>query len=335
MKVMRCHEYGAPDVLRYESVNDLEAGSGEILIKVESASVNYSDVMRRSGAVYPFPTPLPFIPGSEVAGVIEALGEGVNSPPIGTPVFAIVGSGSNGYAQYALAQASQTIPIPIGISLDHAAALPVAGTAALMIMRETARLQSGETVIIQGAAGGVGSFAIQIAKLLGASTIIGAVSSEAKKQKTLNLGADYAVDYSKPGWPDEVNRLTEGKGADVILEMGGGELFSQGLRCLAPFGRVVVYGMASGDPLKLDAESIIHFFYKPSLNQSIHVYNLGTWFGMKPDIAANAMKDLIGYVASGQVKVTVDHVLPLNKAVEAHEMLEQRETTGKIILKPW
>jgi NADPH:quinone reductase len=335
MKVVQSHEYGPPDVLKYESVDDIKPDPTEILIKVESASVNYSDVMRRSNIVYPFPTPLPFIPGSEVAGVIVELGEEVEGLHLGTPVFALVGSGSNGYAQYAVVPANQAIPIPPGIDVDQAAALPVAGTAALMILRETAKLQPGETVLIQGAAGGVGSFAIQIAKILGASTIIGAISSTSKKQKVLELGADYTVDYSQPDWPNEIHKLTEGKGVDVILEMSGGKLFSQGLRCLAPFGRIVVYGMASGEPLIFDNESILHFFYKPSLNQSIHVYNLGTWFGMQPEIAAKAMEDLIGYVASQQIKVTVDHVLPLAKASEAHRMLEQRETTGKIILKPW
>lgn len=334
MKAVQIHKYGSPDVLTYETVDNLKPETGEVLIKVESASVNYSDVARRSNATYPFPTPLPFIPGSEVAGIVEALGEGVEGPPVGTPVFALVGSGSNGYAEYALTPANRAIPIPPGVSLDQAAALPVAGTTALMVLRETAQLQRGETVFIQGAAGGVGSFAVQIAKVLGAGKIIGGVSSESKRQKVLELGADVCIDYTQAGWADQLKQVTNGKGVDVILEMSGNEVFAKGLTFLAPFGRCVVYGMASGKPLTFDEQSITNFFYDPSLNQSLHVFNFGLWFGMRTEAAAKAMGDLIGYVASGQVNVQIDHVLPLKEAAQAHKMLEQRLTTGKIILKP-
>lgn len=335
MKVMQAYEYGTPDVLKYETVDDLSPVAGEILIKVESASVNYSDIARRSNTLYPFPTPLPYVPGSEVAGVIEALGEGVEGPPVGTPVFALAGTGSNGYAQYVLTPSRQVVPIPKGVSSDEAAALPVAGTTALMVLRETANLQPGETVVIQGAAGGVGSYAVQLAKVLGAGKVIGLTSSAAKEQKVLELGADDAVDYTQSDWPERVRELTDGRGADVILEMSGGEMFRQGLRCLAPFGRCVVYGMASKRPLVFDEPSVESFFYNPSLNQSVHVFNFGLWFGMRTEQAAKAMGDLIGYVASKQIKVEIDQVLPLSQAAEAHRMIEQRKTIGKIILKPW
>ncbi|MDX2077707.1 MAG: NADPH:quinone oxidoreductase family protein [bacterium] len=335
MKAVQLHRYGTPDVLTYETVADLTPKAGEILIKVESASVNYSDVARRSNAIYPFPTMLPFIPGSEVAGVVEALGEGVTFPPIGTPVFALAGTGSNGYAEYVVTSAQQVIPIPQGVSFDQAATLPVAGTTAMMIIREVGQLKHGESILIQGASGGVGSYAIQIAKLLGAGTIIGATSSSEKMDNALKIGADYAIDYTQPNWADRVREITNGRGVDVILEMNGGNTFSQALACLAPFGRIVVYGISGGEPLVFDNASILHFFYNPSLNQSIHVFNLGIWFGMRPEIAAKAMGDLIGYVASGQIQVHVNHVLPLAQASEAHRMLEERRTTGKIVLKPW
>lgn len=335
MKVVQFHEYGTPEVLKYESAEKPEPAAGQILIKVEAASVNFSDVARRSNALYPFPTSLPFIPGNEVAGLVEGLGEGVEGPPIGTPVFALVGNGSNGYAQYAVTSAAQVIPIPPGVSVDQAAALPVAGTTAMMVLREIAHLQSGETVLVQGAAGGVGSYAVQIAKVLGAGMVIGATSSPAKSQTVLDLGADHVVDYTQPDWMNRVRDLTNGRGVDVLLEMSGGQIFAQGLGCLAPFGRCIVYGVASGEPLSFDEATILRFFYNPSLNQSIHVFNLGLWFGMRPQAAARAMGDLIGYVASGQVKVQVSHQLPLSQAAEAHRMIEQRKTTGKIVLKPW
>jgi NADPH:quinone reductase len=335
MKAVQMYRYGTPDVLVYENVADPKPAPGEILIKVEAASVNYSDIARRSNAPYPFPTPLPFIPGSEIAGVVEALGEGVDGPPVGTPVFALVGQGSNGYAQYVVTPAAQVIPIPPGVDVQQAAVLPVAGLTALMTMREIAGLQPGETILIQGAAGGVGSYAVQIARILGAGKIIGAVSSPSKFQAVLDLGADQVVDYSQPDWAAQVREITGGRGVDVLLEMNGGQVFAQGLSVLAPFGRTVVYGVASGEPLRFDQESILRFFYNPSLNQSIHVFNLGLWFGMNPQAAAKAMGDLIGYVASGQVKVNVTKALPLSKAAEAHRLIESRQTTGKIVLQPW
>ena len=335
MKAVQIKEFGSAEVLQYTTIEQPQPQAGEILIKVEAASVNYSDTSRRANASYPFPTPLPFIPGSEVAGTVAALGEGVIEPSIGTPVFALVGNGASGYAQYAVTPATQVIPMPPTVTSEQAAAIPVAGTSAVLIMREVAKLQQGETILIQGAAGGVGSYAVQIAKILGARQIIGATSSSAKFDSILANGADAVVDYSQPDWGQQVRKLTDGRGADVILEMRGGDGFIQNIQCLAPFGRIVVYGMASRQPLVFDEQSITQFFYDPSLNQSIHVFNLGLFFGMKPEVAGEAMGDLIGLVASGQINVQVDTVLPLSYAAEAHRMMEAGQTTGKIVLKPW
>ncbi|MBW4436606.1 MAG: NADPH:quinone oxidoreductase family protein [Pleurocapsa minor GSE-CHR-MK-17-07R] len=335
MKAVQFYEFGAPDVLRYEDAPVPAAGPGQVLIRVQSASVNYSDVARRGNLLYPFPTALPFRPGAEVAGTIEALGAGVEGLTVGMPVFALVGAGSEGYAQFAVTYAAQVIPLLPGVSMDQAAALPVAGTTAIMILKELARIQPGESVLIQGAAGGVGSYAVQLARIFGAGQIIGATSSPDKFQAIRDLGADAVVDYTQPGWADDVRALTGGKGVDIVLEMGGGDLFAQGLMLLAPFGRSIVYGVASGDALRMDEATVRHFFYNPSLNQSIHVFNLGIYFGLRPQAAGAALAELIGYVASGQVKVPVHHVLPLSQAAEAHRLMESRRTTGKIVLKPW
>ncbi len=336
MKAVQIRSYGSPDVLVYTSLPDPKPGPGQVLIKVESAAVNYSDIMRRGNIPYPFPTPLPFIPGGEVAGVVEALGEGVAEPPVGTPVFALAGDdGSTGYAQYTLANANQVIPIPPGLSMDEASVLVVAGTTAMLTLKESARLQAGESVLVQGAGGGVGSYAIQIAKILGAGMVIGAASSPHKREAALALGADSVVDYTQPDWPDRVRGLTGGRGVDIILEMSGGKVFMQGLDCLAPFGRSVVYGMASWEPLQLDQETILKFFYSPSFNQSLHSFNVGLWFGLQPEVAGSALQELIGLVASGRVKVSVNQTLPLSEAAEAHRLIESRRATGKIVLKPW
>lgn len=336
MKAIQMQNYGTADVLRYTDISEPTAGPGQVLIKVESAAVNYSDIMRRSNTPYPFPTPLPFIPGGEVAGVVEQLGEGVEQLTVGTRVFALAGNGGEtGYAQYALANAAQVIPIPFSLNADEASALIVAGVTGMLLVREVAHLQAGESILIPGAGGGVGSYATQIAKLLGAGTVIGAVSSSEKREAAFATGADSVVDYTKSNWSDSVRELTKNRGVDIALEMNGGSVFTQTLNTLAPFGCVVVYGMASLQPLQLDQETLIKFFYSPAYNQSIHVFNLGLWFGMRPKIAGKALQDLIGLVASGQIKVPVSQTLPLSKAAEAHKMIENRSVTGKIILKPW
>ena len=336
MKAIQMQSYGPADVLRYVDVSNPKPGPGQVLIKVESAAVNYSDIMRRSNTPYPFPTPLPFIPGGEIAGVVEQLGEGVEQPAVGTRVFALAGDGGEtGYAQYTLAHAAQVIPIPPTLSGDQASALIVAGVTAMLLVKEVARLQAGESILIPGAGGGVGSYATQIAKMLGAGTVIGAVSSHEKREAALAAGADSVVDYTQPNWPDYVRELTQSRGVDIALEMNGGPVFAQTLNTLAPFGRAVVYGMASLQPLQLDRETLIKFFYSPAYNQSIHVFNLGLWFGMRLEIAGKALQDLIGLAASGQIKVPAIQTLPLSRAADAHKMIENRQVTGKIILKPW
>ena len=336
MKAIRAHAPGPPDALLVEEVPIPEAGPGHVLLRVEAAAANFSDVMRRRGDVYPFPTSFPYTPGSEVAGRVEALGPDVSGFTVGDEVFAFVGSdGSTGYAQYAVAAAHSVIPVPPGLSAAEVCGLGVAGTTALLILTETARLQPGESVLVPAAAGGVGSYAVQLAKHLGAGTVIGTASTPAKRAAVLALGADHVVDSSAPGWAGQVRDLTGGRGADVVLEMTGGAAFAESLACLAPFGRLVVYGMASQHPLALGAEAVTSFFYRPSPNQSLHAFNLGLWFGMRPAAAGQALGRLASLVATGEIRPQVGEVLPLAHAVEAHRRLEARATTGKVVLDSW
>jgi NADPH:quinone reductase len=336
MKAVQVTEFGSPDVLIYQTLDTPTPAAGEVLVRVEAASVNFADLMRRANAAYPFPTRLPYIPGSEVAGTIEALGEGVSGLQIGMRVFAMVGrDGSTGYAQYALANAASIIPIPPTLTADEACALVVAGATALLTLKYEANVQAGETVIVHSAGGGMGSYAVQLAKLLGAGTVIGTASTPKRREAALSAGADYAIDYMQPDWAAQVMTLTDGRGANVILETTGGDVFRQSLDCLAPFGRIVVFGMSSRQPLQFDADAIMKFFYDPSLNQTLHVFNLGLYLGLRIDVALKAIEELIGYAASGQIKVQVGLVLPLSQAAEAHRLIEARETTGKVILKPW
>jgi NADPH:quinone reductase len=339
VKLVRITEFGGPDVLTVVDAPVPAPGSGQILIRVESAAVNFADVMRRRNDPYPFPTSLPFTPGGEVAGTVEALGGGVDGPAVGTPVFALVGDdGANGYAQYVVADARQVIPVPPGLGLDEAAGIVVAGATASLVLTEVGGLRAGQSVLVEGAGGGVGQYAVQIAKLLGA-TVIGAAGSAARRDAALAAGADHVVDYTRPGWGDEVRDLTAdrpgGPGVDLAVQLGGDTTIGEVLHALAPFGRVVVIGMPGARPLSLDTAAVLRFFYAPALNQSLSAFNVGLYFGLRPEAAVGALTTLVGWIASGRVAVPVGAVLPLDQAAQAHRLLENRATTGKIVLKPW
>ncbi len=335
MQAIQITRFGGPEVLEYVDLPDPEPGPGEILIRVEAVSVNWSDTMRRSDAVYPFPTSLPFIPGGEVAGTVEALGEGVAGPPVGTPVFALVGAdGSTGYAQFAVAAATLVIPRPPTVSASEAAAIMVAGGTAMVMLEHAARLLPGESVLVEGAGGGVGTYAIQIAKAIGAGTVIGAAGSPARRALASNVGADHVVDYGDATWTDQLREILPA-GVDVALQCTGAPTMSDTLASLAPFGRMVVFGFASGSPGVLTAADQEALFYRPVTNQSVIGFNIGLYFGLRPELAVPSLTRLIELVAAGAVVPHIGAVLPLAHAAQAHRLLEARDTVGKVILQPW
>jgi NADPH:quinone reductase len=335
MQVARIHRQGGPETLKLETVPVPTPGQGQVLIRVESASVNFSDVKRRRGDMYPFATPLPFVPGGEVAGTIAAVGPGVTELAPDMPVFGLVGGdGQGGYAQYAVAVAAQVNPRPPALDADRASALIVAGGTAMLLVKTVAGLQAGETILIPAASGSVGSYAVQIAKRVGAK-VVAAAGSQPRADAALALGADIAIDYSRSDWAAEVHRATGGQGVDVLLEASGGLMLAQGLEALAPFGRAVVYGAASGRSAALDTHAIERFFYAPAQNQSLIAFNLGGWFIGRPDAAGAALGELIGGVLSGTIVTPPIQTLPLTEATQAHRLLESRQSIGKLILKPW
>ena len=321
MQAIRIHETGGPEVMLLEEVETPTPGQGEVLIKVAAAGVNYADLAQRQGA-YLTRTRTPMTPGFEVAGTIAALGPGVSAPAVGTRVIALV---NGGYAEYAVASAFTIIPIPENLDFAHAAAFAVQGLTAYQTLRESGRLQAGESVLVQAAAGGVGTLAVQLARLMGAGKVIGTASNEQKLDLVRRLGADVAINYTQDDWVEQVKKASGGRGVDVVLEVVGGAIAEQCLQCLAPFGRMVIIGAASGQRAQFSA---IQLMYK---NLSV----VGYWLTARmsrPDHIAAATVELMQYLATGTLQIIVGHTFPLAEAAEAHRSIAARGTTGKVVL---
>jgi len=333
MKAARVLERGGAR-FSLDDVPTPRPGPGQILVKVESAAVNFSDVKRRRGDVYPFATTFPWIPGGEIAGTVVAHGPGVETPPIGARVFGLAGlDGQGGYAQYAVAQAVTVGPIPPGLTFDGASVLLIAGTTAQLLLTQAARLAAGERVLVPSATGGVGSFLVGLARRLGAGRIVAAVHGADKVERARKLGAHDVVDTEAEDWPERV--LASTGGVDVALEASGGPELERTLRCLAPFGRLVVYGAASGRSATLGPAAMERLLYAPAANQSISGFNVGFFFQERPAVAAAALQSLVEDVLHERVRLPQIQALPLSEAAKAHRELESRATSGKLVLKPW
>ncbi|MHA6825246.1 quinone oxidoreductase family protein [Ralstonia pseudosolanacearum] len=326
MKAVRFHNTGGPEVLTYEDVPDPTPNDGEVLIRIEAVGMNFADVMRRRGDAYPDPSPTPFTLGAEVAGTVVAVGNGVTSVVVGTPVLATPGAG--GYAQYICVPAALVMPLPPGIDSVQAAALVGHGLTAALSLRKAAQLKAGESVLIEAAAGGVGSFAVQLAKLYGAGKVIAAASTPEKRAIAERLGADASVDYTMPGWADNVRQLTGGRGVDVVLEMAGGDVVGQALDTLAPFGRMVFLGQSSGKSTQIDPWQLT------VPNRTVTGFYIGAYFAF-PDLVRSTLNEIMGFIVTGKLKLQVGTVLPLSQAPFAHQLMEGRRTTGKVVLQPW
>jgi NADPH2:quinone reductase len=270
-------------------------------------------------------TPLPFVPGSEVSGVVAEVGVGAEDVSEGDRVMTLLGTG--GYAEYVTAPAQNLILIPDGMDFEEAAAIPLQGLTAYHVLKTSGMLEEGESVLVHAAAGGVGTYAVQMAKLMGAGLVIATASTQEKLDLAKNLGADVLINYTEEDWPDQVRDVTGGKGADVILEMVGGDFIQNNLKCLAAFGRMVVYGKASGDrgtlaPVDLMLyNQVVAGFYLPRLMT-------------RPELIGSSLEEVLGWVASGDLELTIGARYSLDRAPEAHEALEGRQTTGKIVLNP-
>ncbi len=322
MNAIQITENGNADVLELREVDAPQPDKGEVLVKVEAAGLNFIDIYRREGH---YPVSLPHIPGSEAAGVVEAVGEGVSEVEVGDRVAGVSFSGA--YAEFALAPAQTLVKVPDGVSGEQAAAVMLQGMTAHYLTHTTYPLREGETCLVHAAAGGVGLLLVQMAKKRGARAI-GTVSTEEKERLAREAGADDIIRYTEQDFEEEVKRLTDGEGVQVVYDSVGKSTFEKGLDCLAMRGMMALFGQSSGtvEPFNLqtlNAKGSL-FLTRPSLFHYV----------AKRDELVERANDVLGWVAAGELSVRVDSKLPLADAGEAHRRLEGRKTAGKVLLEP-
>jgi len=315
MKAIRIHEFGGADNLRVDEIEKPTPNAGEVIIKTAAAGVNYADTMLRQGK-YLFRPELPFTIGFESAGTIEEVGADVKDWKVGQRVLAMNRGG--GYAEYVSADAKTLVPIPENLSFGEATALLVQGLTAFALLVD---LKAGQTILIHAAAGGVGSLLVQLAKLKGAK-VLGTASSAEKLEKSANLGADAGINYTEADWTQQVLQATEGKGADLIIEMVGGEIGKRNFECLAIGGTMIVYGAASGEDFEISALSLL------GKMQTVKGYNLNL---ESRENMAKYTGELMTLIGGNKLQVMVQE-FPLEKAADAHKAVEGRKTTGKVVL---
>lgn len=324
MRVVRHYGHGEPEVLRIEETETPEPGVGEALIRAEAIGVNFNAAQRRRG-IGPLPSPLPGAPGGDVVGTVVATGPGVSTVRVGDRVAAIVPN--QAYAEYVVADTGWLAPIPSDLPVGVASALGAPAQVALGVVR-TARVRQGDSVLVHGAAGAIGQIAVQLAKLQGAGQVVATGGSQSKLDYARAVGADVAVNYSAAGWSDQVRQAVGGSGVDAALDGVGGEVFTASLNLLAPLGRLVFYGTASGA-----AAPSVAPFELIGLKYVVGS-SFGAWRAHRPDEVRTGLSELIDHAAAGRLHVEVRAELPLTDVVRAHRMVEDRAQYGRVLLRP-
>jgi NADPH2:quinone reductase len=324
MKAVELTGYEGLKSLNVVDVDTPKPGPGEVLIQVKAAGINFAELELAHGK-YRVPKNAPFIMGFEAAGVVVETGPKVTNFKPGAKVASIVSSG--GYAEYATADAGAAIPIPEGISFAEASSITIQGLSAYMLLKYAAKPKSHETVLVQSAAGGVGLYLVQLAKLMGVKTVIGLVGSAEKLHFVKRLGVEHVFDYSDAKWIDRLKEATGGAGIDVVLEAASGDLGEKCFGLAAPFGRIVMFG-AKNVHDTLTPEKIQQLIYN---NQSLIGFNFPS---MRPEQIAESVPELLGMIVSGKVKLFAPHSFPLEDVKKAFAAISNRETIGKVVLTP-
>ncbi|XVU22013.1 quinone oxidoreductase family protein [Actinoplanes sp. CA-054009] len=324
MRRVRYYEYGGPEVLTVEDVEPPVPEAGQVLLRTEAIGVNFVDTRfrRGPGSGRIFQRLLPGRPTGDVVGTVAGVGAGADPKLIGRRVAALA---EDAYADYVVAEAAWLAAVPAGLGAGDASTLAMSAPVALRILR-AARLNAGDTVLIHAAAGGIGHLAVQLAKLLGAGTVIGTARSSPKLDFVRSVGADVAVDYTRDDWPGRVRAAAPG-GVDVVLDAVGGAVLRSSLGLLAPFGRAVVYGAATGDLEQIPVAELFAL-------RSVTGFNLTAWRRAAPDQARRETEEVTGLFASGRVRTTVHAALPLAEAATAHELIDARSHVGRVLLLP-
>lgn len=318
-------KHGPPEVLELMDAPMPEPGPGQVRIKVAATTVNFADIQARRGSYHGSASP-PFIPGLEVAGTVDKLGPGVVGLGVGQRVAAHADGGS--YAQYALGRTVGVFPLPDSIEWETAACFPSVGTTSFNLLNLAGRLQPGETVLIHAAAGGIGSTAVQLARVLGASKIIGTVGSAEKAKLIMDLGADAAINYREEDVPERVRELTNGTGVDVVLDGVGADTFESSVKSLARYGRLVAFGQSSGPPTP------VSFGQLYGDNKAVVGYSTGGRRRTRPDDLRPAGLAVLKLLAAGRWKPVIGGSYPLDQAGEAQRLVEERGSMGKVLLIP-
>ena len=323
MRAVVVSQPGGPDVLKLEEVPDPAPAAGEVVVSIAAAGVNRADLMQRQG-FYPPPPGAPPYPGLECAGQITAVGAGVTGLRPGDEVCALLAGG--GYAEQVAVPAVQVLPVPAGLTVAEAAALPEVACTVYANVFLTAGLQPGETLLVHGGASGIGTMAIQLARALGARVACTA-GSDAKLRRCRELGAELAIDYTSEDFVAAVRDFTGGSGADVILDIMGGAYLQRNVAALAIGGRLVVIGLQGGATAELDLGTMLR------RRLTVHAASLRARPVAEKAVVVEGVRDVVWpLILSGQVKPVIDTVVPLAEAARAHQLMEAGQHVGKILL---
>lgn len=323
MKAMIVEQFGSADVLKYrENLEIPTITDKQVLIRVKTTCVNFADIKARNGGKSQgLP---PFIPGLEAAGVIERVGAGVQSFRPGQRVLAFPLQGS--YAEYIAAEENLTFALPDAVDWDTAGACGIVSFLAYKLLADLARMEHGDAILVHSAAGGVGTTAIQIAKALGAGTVIGTVGNESKARHALSAGADHVICYETEDWAGKIMELTQHKGVPVILDSIGGHVTAQSLSCLSPYGRLVVFGNSSGSYAQLQTGPL------HTGCRSVLGFSLGTTRKERPELLKTPAEQVFRMLENGLLKLHISQRFPLREAAAAQRLVESRLSVGKVLL---
>lgn len=315
------NRFGDVDGLEVVHVPDPVPGEGEIVVRVKACGLNYADVMQREGLYLGGPKP-PYFAGAEAAGVVESVGPGIISPPVGSRVAVIAASGMQ--ADCIVAKSSSCILLPDAISFTEGAAFLIQYLTAYHALTTVAHAKAGETVLVHAAGGGFGTAAVQIAKLLGLK-VVGTASTSDKRARVIGLGADRAASYEE--FEKVVRELTNGHGPDIILETIGGNIFSRSLAVMPALGRLVIIGVSSKNAQPIDPFKLLF------RSQSVLGFHLSAILD-RAELMKTSVERLLEWICDGKLSIQIGHILPLAEICEAHNLISSRANYGKIVLIP-